>query len=74
MIPMAPSLEDQCYLCSIYVLFVHLSAFLLQVDGPLGVDSTVLQMQRPITIQYIFGIETRPGTSQRADSPLMGSV
>jgi hypothetical protein len=25
------------------------------------------------TIQYTFGIETRPGTSQRADSPLMGS-
>jgi hypothetical protein len=25
------------------------------------------------TIQYIFGIETRPGSSQRADSPLMGS-
>jgi hypothetical protein len=26
------------------------------------------------TIQYMFGIETRPGTSQRADSPLMGSL
>jgi hypothetical protein len=25
------------------------------------------------TLQYIFGIETSPGTSQRADSPLMGS-
>jgi hypothetical protein len=25
------------------------------------------------TIQYILGIETRPGTSQQADSPLMGS-
>jgi hypothetical protein len=26
------------------------------------------------TIQYLFGIETRPCTSQRADSPLMGSL